>query len=735
MNDKAASIVQKAQQERKRAQFARALKRLEQGIAAHPEELDLYLEAIDTAIEGGELLSATNLLKTVQEKFAKERERVQQFVREKLRTVHDPSLARCAVEYAVKRRDLESALDMLSDVPDHTIRDLLNRARNKGQSLKSATQGGYGLRGEGVVNELTNAVLAVRVGNLKEAMATFAGVVAEKPVEHKSLDPFLAALAAKHAKSGRVRHARGCVMRASGNEIEAIHLFVEAACLEPACAPNCLEELEAMLPSAHHPAKARRAIAEVQLVNGDMDAAAETLRAYVAENPDNRREIIMVMRPFIDPANGLNACTWLALEQALAIEQSSLALELMRPIQARGYGAELLTWLEAHPLPLPPHELTIFHASLCLEAKQFEHAADMLGDVCAASPPDVPGVLALVERYRSADDTIALDALYRRYSRTDDVAAAPEAGDESEFQSFEPGEFRLETSSSKPGAPASTSSPAKQTPKPRFNSSPFSSRDAAEESLSAPAHGAKPMIERTELSLDDDGSVRRNEEPFEVTEEHVTNVAQKLYETGAAAFFHIDGGTAPAGTSNGNDPHASVADAPVTDSAAEPAASTPIPPETPAETFEERFARFSRGELANPAVLALLEEAVDDGRADELHELLYFEPQTGEEHFARYYYQAEYHILCNRPLQALEILARLDTPDVATAQKQRLWYRIAIAQRMTHNYAGASETLERLVKHFPDRDEFARLRRRNQEQFIEEQSFAATTLEKTSSLE
>src|SRR5512134_1554314 len=126
MNEKVASLIQKAQQERKRGQFGRALKRLEQGIAAHPDELDLYLEAIDTALEGGELVSATNLLKTVQDKFTRERERVHGFVREKLQTVHDASLARCVVEHAVKRRDLENALTLLDHVPDHTIRELLN---------------------------------------------------------------------------------------------------------------------------------------------------------------------------------------------------------------------------------------------------------------------------------------------------------------------------------------------------------------------------------------------------------------------------------------------------------------------------------------------------------------------------------------------------------------------------------------------------------------------------------
>jgi hypothetical protein len=134
-------------------------------------------------------------------------------------------------------------------------------------------------------------------------------------------------------------------------------------------------------------------------------------------------------------------------------------------------------------------------------------------------------------------------------------------------------------------------------------------------------------------------------------------------------------------------------------------------------------------------VLALLEEAVEDGRTDQLHELLYFEPETGDEHVGRYYYQAEYHLMCNRPIQALAILARLDTPGLDAPHQERVWYKIAVAQRMMHNYEGAGVTLERLMQKFPAREDFARLKRRNQEQFIEGQSLAATTLEKTSSLD
>jgi hypothetical protein len=467
----------------------------------------------------------------------------------------------------------------------------------------------------------------------------------------------------------------------------------------------------------------------------------------------------MLLRPFMDPANGINACTWLALEQALAIEGSALVLELMRPLRARGHGAELLAWLEANPLPLPPAELAIFHASLAIESKQFERAADMLEDVCAASPQDVPGVLAMIDSHRAAD--FAFERLYLKYAPKEEKTAVAASSDE-DFQTFEPGEFKLETSApapTAPMAPPARSSASNEKQKPRFNSSPFSTPGAKADTPER-AEARKSFIDRGELSLDDDGSDSRAEEPstmfvapsIDITEEHVTNVGQKLYEAGASAFFHIDeeATAAAAGEQQTEPGHNGTEAASVNETAAivepdaksevtativSPGAATPVTATPPDEPFEARFARFSRGELPNAAVLALLEEAVEDGRAEELHELLYFEPETGEEHIARYYYQAEYHLMCNRPIQALAILARLDAPGLDPAHQQRVWYKIAVAQRMTHNYEGAGKTLERLVQQFPGREDFARLKRRNQEQFIEGQSLAATTLEKTSSLD
>ena len=733
MNEKVTSALQKAQQERKRGQFPRAIKRLEQAIAAFPDELDLYLEAVDACLEGGEVMQATAFLKTAQEKFTRDRDRMLQFVREKLQTVHDPSLARFAVEHAVKRRDLEAAMALLDDVPDHTVRDLFNRAKTKMQSLKSATHGGYTLRGEMVSNELTNALLSVRLGNMKEAMATLVKIIEDKPVEHKVLDPFLAALEAKHAKSGRVRYARACSLRAAANEVEAIQRFVEASRMEPACAVVCAEQLRAMLDNPRHGTRVQRALAEVLLLKGDLDEAAAVLRDYLGAHPDNAREIIMLLRPVLDPANGLNACTWLAIETALSIEQSSLALEILRPLQQRGgHGAELYDWFETRSAGgFLPAEAMMFHGSLAIEQKQFARAAEILGAVCSTSPQDTQAVLAIIDRHRSAHPD--LEALYQQHATVDEAGPESAADDESAFQVFENSEFRLESSA---GFQPATSKSQAEKPKSQFaKPSPISRPSAAPAAGAEPARkplNRKSLTDARELTLEDEpapvpaadeGIAEEAAVKIEITEAHVANVAQQLYLAGAATFFHIEDDPEPASAG------------PIAAPARAPEAHEDTPAPEPDTSFESELARFQRGELDNPRVLALMERAVDEGRANELHDLLCFEPETGAEHLARYYFEAEYHALRNRPLQALEILARLDTPALGDNDRRRVWYKIAVCQRMTRNFAGANDTLVRLVEHFPDQPEYARLKRRNHEQFLAEQSCEAPALEKTSSLD
>jgi hypothetical protein len=133
------------------------------------------------------------------------------------------------VENAVKRRDLEAALEHLEQIPDHVARDLLARTKTKKQSLKSASHGGYSLRAEIFTNDLLSALLSIRLASLKDGMTALIEIIDEKPVETKMLLPFLAGLESKQPKAGRIRFAHAIALWANGNEVDAIARFVESA--------------------------------------------------------------------------------------------------------------------------------------------------------------------------------------------------------------------------------------------------------------------------------------------------------------------------------------------------------------------------------------------------------------------------------------------------------------------------------------------------------------------------
>jgi tetratricopeptide (TPR) repeat protein len=789
MNEKATSAKQKALQERKHGQHAKAVKRLEQAIVSFPDELDLYLDLIDACLEGGEVSRSTQFLKTVQDRFTKDKDRIAQFVRDRLAAVHDPALARFVVENSIKLRDLVASLEHLDLIPDHTVRDLLSRTRTKKQSLKSASHGGYSLRGEVVTNELMTALLSIRIGNMKEAVAGLVQILDEKPVEQAILTPFLAALENKHPKSGRVRFAHAVAQAASGAERESIARFVDAARLEEQVASSCVDRLKILRETSKARTRVERALAEVYLIKGDLDDAAQVLRDYLTVEKDAGREVMLMVRPFIDPAKGVNACTWLALDASLTLEQSNVALEILRPLHQRAdCGEALLEWFEtkARNVSLTPEMLT-FHATLALDLKKHERAAELLRGVCVKAPQEVPAVLALLERHRSAH--ASLETLYREFAAKDaDAGGDATDVDDDGFQNFDNREFSMpgaapappRAPASAPAAPGAQDKPMDfaahmrgKVEKKSFVETREISFDEDDSAAGAPRAAAEP--EKAAAPVDTDGfelstgpsmmrprlSPARKEGVPAITEEHVNNVAQKLYETGAAAFFHVDADDTTA-AAPAKQPVAATEDTPKraapaakTESTAAPVhapAPEPLPapvielgvagetaapepePVTPA-AFESLYDDFRNGRLEGARVIALMEVAAQEGRADELHELLKYEPRGDAESFSHRYFEAEHMIMSGRPLPAMKILAGLDAPGLSDDQKRRVWFRLAACQRAMHDFAGAQETLTRLVDAFPSREEYARLARTNFEQHLSEQSRQTTALEKTSSLD
>jgi hypothetical protein len=226
------------------------------------------------------------------------------------------------------------------------------------------------------------------------------------------------------------------------------------------------------------------------------------------------------------------------------------------------------------------------------------------------------------------------------------------------------------------------------------------------------------------------------------TDSHVANVATRLGEVGASAFFHIDD-EEPVAESTPAPPR------PPIDAAAY-AHSSPAPEPAPAveisqEPAMDEAARVVEEKLVEAAVetpaepvptpIDLIERALEDGRIDDLHDLLAFEPTNEAERFAQRLYEAEYHTLCNRPLPALEILTKLGAWSLSDEQKQRVWFRTAVCQRSMNDFAGANDTLKRLTGAFPGRPEYERLERLNYAQFVAGQASDVAVLQKTTSLD
>lgn len=817
MNEKAASAQQKALQERKRGNFDKAVKRLEQTIAQFPEELDLYLDAVDACLEGGEVMQATNFLKTAQEKFPKDKDRVGQFVRDKLLAVHDPALARYVVENAVKRRDLETALEHLEQIPDHVARDLLARTKTKKQSLKSASGGGHSLRSEMFTNDLLSALLSIRLGSMKEGMTAIVQIIDEKPVETKMLQPFLAGLESKQPKTGRIRFAHACALWVGGNEVDAIARFVECARFDPTAIALCADRLQMLRDKTKFRGKVERALAEVLLLKDDFDGAATVLRGYLAANKDAGREVIMILKPFLDPAHGLNECVWVALDAALALEQSAVAMEILRPLHTRGNCTpDLYARLEARSKDgFLATEIMMFHAAIALELKDFPRASEILHAVVATSPQDAHAVVGLADKHRTMN--AGLEELCRKHMAPE--VAEPLAEESEDFQNFDHNEFSLRRDAKADGiertsssAPPSAPKPAAEKPASRFaedrkkpeeKQSFIETRELSFDDEGTPAsEAASESAENAADDLDTDGfeiasdmrlSPARTEKPMmppatkptaipnekpadppaaatpsaapsqarqalkmrpaaevAATESHVLNVARRLEEVGASAFFHIDGNEseethmpeigesaptreeAPASRAPIDAvSHASIAPAPTP--APEPTLAPAATPPTPEPVAE--MVPAPEPVVAEPSVIERLEAAAEHARVDELHDLLAFEPKDDSERFAQRFYEAEFHTLSNRPLPALEILEKLGNSALNDEQKQRVWFKIAVCQRSMNDFAGANDTLKRLVDAFPGRAEYDRLARRNHEQFLGEQSNDVAVLQKTTSLD
>ncbi|MDH3196653.1 MAG: tetratricopeptide repeat protein [Candidatus Krumholzibacteria bacterium] len=608
MDSKLRTTLEKALQDKAKGNFDRALKRLREAIAKSPDVLEPYLEAADVCLEGGESLQATQFLKKATKKFESDRAKIRDFAREKLRALGDEVLAKFLVEEAVRKRDLEEAEVTLQDVPDRTVRDLLQRTRTKRQSMTSAAGGGHSLVSEVVVNTLSEALMCLRLGRVKDGAKGILQILDEKPVENEVLGEFLAGLEKSFAKSGRVRFLYAVSMMQGGSLDAAMVKLVSAVRMEPELADESLERIRALTEGQDDPPEAVHvALVEILLLKGDEARAAELLQERLESTPSSAREVMETLRPHVQDQTDSLLLHWVYLDAALAAEQTIRVLEMVRRLQAdESRRSELLSWLDAKGKEkFLPAEILMLQGELALEHKEYARAVEVLTAVCGASPNDIPSVLVLVERYKQHDP--ALEAFHRERSAERAESRTQSSGrDAGDFEHFENKEFSFTAKppekAAEKAADKAPEKPAEKAPAPAEPAAPATPEPAAEKPSAIENTGDGPFTTsappspgfagasgdasdspfgggRFSLSggnedgivweeEDERGKVDAAPEPaasVATTEAHVRHVADALYEVGARAFFHVEA-------------EAAVPEAP----APEPVAPEPVATEPPA---------------------------------------------------------------------------------------------------------------------------------------------------------
>ena len=604
MNARIRSALEKARSEKARGHYDKALRRLEDALRREPGDLELYIEAADACLEAGEPLQATSWCKRAATRLPAERERIHAFARERMRAMSDPVLGRYLLVDAVKRRAYDEALSTLEDLPDHTVRDLLRRIRTKRQSLGAAERGGYSMRGERLTHDLCEAVLDLRLERFTDAARVLMAVLEEKPVENETLEPFVAAQEKAHPKVARLRLVYAMCLATSNHPVQAMERIVRAARLDPALAGEGLDLARSLCERFdERPPEIDRALAELLILDGAAGRAAEILAAQLEARPSSARAVMELIDACRDAAGDDDALEAVYLDAARVLEQFPVVARRLRERASR-HGAEAaLAWLESRSREgFFPVDVMELHAELALEAGRPEEAAEILRAVVATAPGEVARVEGLIER--APQDHPAIEALRESIAgahATSTPAASGMSDDDDafEFENFDRSGFSFSSNRDEIEMPTSAPTGAEPTglaqvrmdapdPTPHGDATasgrPVLRHDQLERAAGAPAVD-DPAGGDAAAAPQDAGRPPRDDAPPRppATASFVEAVADALYDSGAATFFHIEADE-PATDADAPDgavlePHAPRIDpepAPVSADDAEPGGAEPV---------------------------------------------------------------------------------------------------------------------------------------------------------------
>ena len=557
MGAKSAAILEKVSQDRRRGDYNRALQRLSDGISKIPDDMLLYEEAIDVALEAGESMNAVHFCKQAHARLPSYFEDLWEFAAAKVAAYNDPVLCKFLLELAVKKRQFKNGEAVLENLKDHTADELLKRTRTKMQSLSTAMSSGFAFKGEMIVGALSEAMLCLRSKRFAEAAKSFMRILDEKPVEHEGLTPFFAHLEKKYSKKGPIIYALGCCYLHTEQYMKAMPKLLQGVTLTPSFADDAITRLELLRDKRGLSAvDIDFGIARIYIANGDTKRGAKRLSAILAKNQARAPRIMDLLAAHVEEVTEEGYLDYIYIEAAILAEKSEKALAHIKAIyRDRRRRTDLVPWLDTkrqeRSLPL---DIMTYFGEIALEQNMFEKAVEIFRNVLSQSPNDARMIDALLAPHISEPSVKKLH--HQLAESTPDVAASD--GLEIEHYGGQ-NEFTLDQHSGP--KPAKPRPQRKQPPKPK-----------PEKTASAGAEKSAPkermMFEGVDIELADTETIRKPADdlkPNEPTFDDLDDLDRKSEEREKRRRFADDDSYWSTQSLEEAPPVDNIADSPVTE--------------------------------------------------------------------------------------------------------------------------------------------------------------------------
>ncbi|UCH85445.1 MAG: hypothetical protein JSW50_07090 [Candidatus Latescibacterota bacterium] len=726
MNSKVSSTLDKVRHERSRSNFKKALSRLDDAIKKFANELSLYTEGVELAMEAGESLKALQYIKTARGQFPDRRFEVWSFAIEKTRSYNDPIVGKFLIEHAVRSGDLTAAHSVAHSLKDHTADELLQRIRTKKQTLNSAFGGGMSVADDLMFNALSDALLCVRLSRFTEAMNGFLDILDENQRTPSQIEPFLAGLERDNRHNGELVYVLGCCYLISGQFDKAKKKISRALELSPSLRESAIQRVDSLDNNSAVSMDDHHMFLAGLLVGADDRRACELLSQLLDRSPNRALEVLEMLEPTVVTLGDDISLHYIYVDAAILSGRAETATGLLRKIyQVKKHRPDLSVWLDKRfRRQNCSVEILKFAGETALNEAMYGKAVEIFKEVLAHDPQLAPAIKELLARHRS--NPLVDHFLRDRFNNAPIQARAAQHDFETyDRVDFAPAAHEEEVSESENDHDASLDRD--------FSSTEFSLGEDEQPAESGFDNRDFSLGMNTAATTDDDGNaITEEEEEEEVRQplvEPETNTAgDNNDDSDFFDYIERDIPDEPSYFGGGGS-----SDEPADD---DDLSLTPAPLDNQDILMEDTgphdggcIYQDDRGRN-----LELAEQALTTGHLSKARELLGFEPANLAEEFKRKYLLAEYYLAADRPIQALVILKAIHLPGLSRDERKDCMLRLAKCYQQLCNFEAAHSVFMRIIAEHPDSEMVGLMAKTNYEKYLQTINGESPVIEKVTSL-